>query len=326
MRCAWLLVLVPGLALAVPPTLSHSGRLLDPAGQPVNGEGPAQFTLYDAADSSGEVLWSETDDVVFADGYFSTVLGDDIPFADTVFDGSTRWLGITLDGVELSPRTPIHAVPYAVRSADSDALDGLTRTEVESSLGSVADDLDALSTATLDASRLTEGTVAFDRLPTGTGASEVAVGNHNTRVFVHRYQTETGADYSSSWASPGYGDFSYTKRSPTSHLKITWTASLRTIDPDNNGGVCMWRYLINGSSCGPAPMTLFQHDTGSSPSADKHMPHSTTVVCEGLPAGELAFTQQARRRDDREDCHFGYSGASYGGPFFTTLVIEEVEY
>jgi hypothetical protein len=88
----------------------------------------------------------------------------------------------------------------------------------------------------------------------------------------------------------------------------------------------MWKYLLNGAACSPGELTLWQHDTGSSPSADKHMPHSTTMICEGVAAGTVNFVMQARRRDGDEDCYHGYSGQVHGGPFTATVIVEELEY
>ena len=99
-------LLVPALALAVPTQLNHQGRLLDSAGLPIQGELPITFTLEDA-EESGNVLWSETLDVDFSDGYYSVKLGssDDNVIDAALLAEASLWIGLTIDGGDqLSPR------------------------------------------------------------------------------------------------------------------------------------------------------------------------------------------------------------------------------
>jgi len=115
---ALLSLLLPALALAVPTQLNHQGRLLNTSGSPVQGELPVTFTLEDA-EEDGNVLWSETLDVDFSDGYFSVRLGSE---EDNAIDASLLaseplWLGITVDGGDqLQPLHPVVSAPYAVLS------------------------------------------------------------------------------------------------------------------------------------------------------------------------------------------------------------------
>ena len=64
-------------------------------------------------------IWTETVDVPFDEGYFSLQLGAVTPFDATTFDGSTRYLGITIQGEsEMSPRAEVASVPYAMFAND----------------------------------------------------------------------------------------------------------------------------------------------------------------------------------------------------------------
>ncbi len=102
------------VAQTVPPYLGHQGRLFDDMGQPVNGTLSFVFTLYDAS-TEGGVLWTETVDVTLEDGYFAIVLGQATPLSPDLFDGSTRYLGVAVDGdTEMSPREPLVSAPYAL--------------------------------------------------------------------------------------------------------------------------------------------------------------------------------------------------------------------
>ena len=123
------------VAVAVPLTMSHQGRLLDSVGVPVNGTHSVSVSLYEDGTSSTPVLWTETHGtVVFSDGYFGLELGSVTPLSVGILDGSTRFLGFTVGtGDPLLPRTALVAVPYALRAAVADnaadlsILDGITR-------------------------------------------------------------------------------------------------------------------------------------------------------------------------------------------------------
>jgi hypothetical protein len=99
---------------AVPSTLTQQGRLLDSTGAPVPGSVSIKFTVYDAA-TGGASLWSETQNVTLDDGYFSARLGESTAIDATVFDGSTRYLGVQVgNDPEMTPRQSIVSVPYAL--------------------------------------------------------------------------------------------------------------------------------------------------------------------------------------------------------------------
>ncbi len=99
---------------AVPNTLTHQGRLLDAAGAPLAGTVSLRFALYATA-AGGDALWSETQTLTLDDGHYSARLGSVTPIPAAVFDGSTRYLGVTVgDDVELAPRQSVGSVPYAL--------------------------------------------------------------------------------------------------------------------------------------------------------------------------------------------------------------------
>lgn len=63
------LLMLPVTALAVPPTLTSQGRLLDSTGIPINGASTVTFSIYDDADATNSALWSEAIAVELNDGY-----------------------------------------------------------------------------------------------------------------------------------------------------------------------------------------------------------------------------------------------------------------
>jgi hypothetical protein len=78
-------------------------------GQPANGNFDLTFSLFDAA-IGGNQIGSQIVASAFpvTDGRFTTDL--DFP---TAFAGQQRWVQVTVNGQELSPRQPVNAVPVA---------------------------------------------------------------------------------------------------------------------------------------------------------------------------------------------------------------------
>ena len=101
----------------VPATLTQQGRILDKDGAPVSSKVHFVFTVYDDAEASkpANVLWTEEQDITLDDGYFSTELGSVKDLPADVFDGSVRYLGVTVgNDDEMTPRQSITSVPYAL--------------------------------------------------------------------------------------------------------------------------------------------------------------------------------------------------------------------
>ncbi len=105
-------------ALATPQVMTHQGRLFDMAGTPVTGTQDIKFAIYDL-EVGGVELWSETITVDLDEGYFSAVLGEMVVLDEVVFDGSVRFLGITVGAdPEMTPLAAITSVPYAMFAGD----------------------------------------------------------------------------------------------------------------------------------------------------------------------------------------------------------------
>jgi len=115
-----LLVGVPA-ALAVPPTITHQGRLYDASKMPVSGPIDVTFKIY-ANENDVDPIWSETQTISFDEGYFSADLGKVVPFETAsipVFDGSVRYMGVTVGAdPEMTPRAVVQSVPYAMVAGD----------------------------------------------------------------------------------------------------------------------------------------------------------------------------------------------------------------
>lgn len=104
---------------AVPGTLTHQGRLYDAAQAPVNGTIDVVFAIYDSP-SATVPLWSEVHTLTFDEGYYAAALGSLVPFGAGIFDGSTRYFGMTVgQDPEMTPRTLVGSVPYALVAQDA---------------------------------------------------------------------------------------------------------------------------------------------------------------------------------------------------------------
>ncbi len=116
-------ILISLLGIAVmaqaPGTMMYQGRLTDAAGNPMFGTvDDVIFTIYDDTSSSKVAIWSEVLPLTCNEqGIFTVELGLTAPLDNTVFNGSKRWLGITVDpDPEMSPLQLLTSAPYAASS------------------------------------------------------------------------------------------------------------------------------------------------------------------------------------------------------------------
>lgn len=119
---AVILFLIVGSVFAeVPQMINYQGRLTDSGGSPLTGTYSIVFTVYDAS-SGGISKWTEThSSVIVSGGLFSVLLGSVNPISDTVFSGTTRYLGVKVGSdPEITPRTRISSVGYAMQAAKAD--------------------------------------------------------------------------------------------------------------------------------------------------------------------------------------------------------------
>jgi hypothetical protein len=104
-------------------TVNYQGRRADSSGNPLSGTITFQFALYDS-DTGGNRLWGpETPpNVPVSAGLFSVRQGSQTTGGtpDNLFSGGDVWLETIIEGETLSPREKLTAVPYAIRSSQSD--------------------------------------------------------------------------------------------------------------------------------------------------------------------------------------------------------------
>lgn len=111
----------------VPQMINYQGQLTNSSGDPLDTTVSITFTIYDAA-TNGSSKWTEThSSVTVVDGLFNVILGagtPPVPIDDTVFNQPDRWLGITVGAdPELTPRTQLVSVPYALHASGTGWVD-----------------------------------------------------------------------------------------------------------------------------------------------------------------------------------------------------------
>lgn len=108
------LAVLPAVAVAqVPQWLTYQGRLLKAGGtEPETGAKRLGFAIFDAA-TGGAALWSESQTLGLTDGYYSALLGGQVPLSAAALGGD-RWLEISVDNTPLAPRQSIGSVPFAL--------------------------------------------------------------------------------------------------------------------------------------------------------------------------------------------------------------------
>jgi hypothetical protein len=121
------LCLFASTAHAVPAQFTHQGRLLGDDSTPLEGDATLTFRVLNT-DTGGDTLWEETLTVSLNSGFYAAILGadeDGNPLDTAVLSQAPVWLEVQLDGEEaMSPRSPIHSVPYATMATVAEEVSG----------------------------------------------------------------------------------------------------------------------------------------------------------------------------------------------------------
>ena len=94
----------------IPHLINYQGKLTDKDNKPIEGTHAITFRIYDA-ETSGTLLWEETQSVTIQKGIFSVMLGG-VTALNLAFD-KPYWLEIKVDNEVMSPRQRMAAAPYA---------------------------------------------------------------------------------------------------------------------------------------------------------------------------------------------------------------------
>lgn len=176
----------PSIAVAqtsqIPGRMSYQGIVTDTAnnlvgaGTPVNRE--VFFRIYDAA-SGGNVLYSEKQIATVAEGEFSVLVGAGAAITGqeatgpgtvnlaNVFNGSTRYLGVTVDGAagdgaqndsEISPRQQIVTTGFAFRAKEAETV--INNSIGTSAIADTSITLAKMATASVNSSAIVDASIA----------------------------------------------------------------------------------------------------------------------------------------------------------------------
>src|SRR4030067_3486435 len=123
---AAILLLAVTIWAGVPEQINFQGILADSGGTPLDDTTVSvEFRIYDAL-VGGSTLWAETLNVTTDDqGRFSLTLGAVNPIQNSIFNDSTRFLGVKVESdLELVPRTRLVSVAYAHRVSTLNGAEG----------------------------------------------------------------------------------------------------------------------------------------------------------------------------------------------------------
>src|SRR6266446_7861148 len=120
----------PAQNVAVPRLVKFSSTAKDQLGHAPTGVVGVTFAIYKEQEG-GAALWMETQNVQLDEqGHYAVLLGatknDGLP-VELFADAEPRWLGVQLNlpGAVEQPRVVLVSVPYALRAADADTLQGM---------------------------------------------------------------------------------------------------------------------------------------------------------------------------------------------------------
>jgi sulfatase modifying factor 1 len=105
----------------VPNLINYQGRLTDSQGNPVTGNRTMAVRVYDAPTGGNMTYEQNIGIVAVANGTYSFQFGSGGDGVVGVLTGSD-YLALSVNGTEESARTRLLAVPYALKSADAQAL------------------------------------------------------------------------------------------------------------------------------------------------------------------------------------------------------------
>ena len=164
------LTVVGPLFCSVPQMINYQGKLMQPSGVPVaDGAYSMQFAIYDAP-TGGTALWSETNsNVQVKGGFFSVLLGSVKEIPGGVFDGASRYFGVTVGtDQEMTPRQMVTSVGYAVKAGMADIAIAVPDSSISTAkLASSVVTSDKLAAGAVTTVKLAQGSVTADRLAPG---------------------------------------------------------------------------------------------------------------------------------------------------------------
>lgn len=107
----------------IPRTISYQGVLTDNSGNPLpDGSHSVDIRIY-REQTGGAAVFTESHTVMTEKGVFNIIIGSNTPIPTSMKFDIPYYLAVMVDGgSEMSPRTPMTSVPYALHAAIADEL------------------------------------------------------------------------------------------------------------------------------------------------------------------------------------------------------------
>lgn len=209
-----------------PRVISYQGVAFDDNNTPlVDGEHSFTFTLYPSATSKA-IVYTQTSQIRTVNGLFSALIGplpEEIPF------NTPYWLGISINAsAELTPRTELTSVPYALNANSADTAlvaKGIAPdatgvvTAINGRSGNVTLQGGGNTTVSMNGE-----VIQISSDPSGSGQSWELQGNTGTdpKIHfigtndVHKFEIRVAADSITDVSSQGYGRVLFFEGNPIS--------------------------------------------------------------------------------------------------------------
>jgi hypothetical protein len=157
----------------VPRIISFQGVLADAQGNLVpDGNQQLTLKLYDAA-TNGNVLFTESQTVPVVKGLFNVIIGSVTPLPQSLSFDRAYFLGVSVNGgQELTPRTALTSVPYALRAERANVAEALSPTAA-GVVTSMNGQSGALTLQGSGGTTITNNGKAFTISSTGTGGTGI---------------------------------------------------------------------------------------------------------------------------------------------------------
>lgn len=208
--CLLALPLASHAQSAVPGQITYQGKVSDAAGALIGSPTPVNriviFRVYDHGTSvaPGNRLHTEQQTVTIANGEFNVLIGTGsavsgetfVASLDTVFNGTTRYLGVTVDDgnagtvdPEISPRQQIVAMPYAFRSKIAESVtNGAATGNIFQSSGNVGIGTNAPAAPLTLFSSASDAKFLLQTPATGTTAFDGLAVVHSNAGYIMEYE------------------------------------------------------------------------------------------------------------------------------------------
>jgi len=103
------IIVVSSWAARTPQLLRLQGRFTDSQTAPLTDNLPVHFSIWDAEDGYGNLMWQDVQNVSIQNNRFQVVLGRLTPLPPSVFSGGDRWLEMQVGND--APLRPRHKIP-----------------------------------------------------------------------------------------------------------------------------------------------------------------------------------------------------------------------